>query len=81
MKKIALVVLLAFALGGCQEINIRKTNDADCLANWRHIFPDAHDMLGAGAIASDLMNKKQLPNTVGEYLQQCLEEGYRPPGL
>jgi hypothetical protein len=28
-----------------------------------------------------VLNQKMLPGTVGEYVQKCLEEGYRPPGL
>ena len=77
MKRLLLILVLALMLAGC-----RKTNDADCKLNWRALTSEIDSsILSAGDVANMVMNQKMLPGTVGEYVQQCLEEGYRPPGL
>jgi len=76
MKRLLLILVLALMLAGC-----RKTNDEDCKLNWRAMPADTIEFFGVGTIASKLLNEKHLPGTVGEYLQQCLEEGWRPAGL
>jgi hypothetical protein len=76
-----LLVVLTLLLVGC-----RKTNDVDCLANWNRLGLCAYDDSAAcnnivKSAAMQLLNEKQIPNTVGEYAQKCLQEGYRPPGM
>jgi nitrous oxide reductase accessory protein NosL len=72
-KTMLVLVLLALLLAGC-----RKTNDADCATNWRHMEVDPGD---EAMVVDLIMERHHLPDTVGEYLQECLEEGYRPSGL
>ena len=77
MKRLLLILVLALALAGC-----RKANDEDCKLNWRTLTSEVDSsILSAGDVANMVMNQKMLPGTVGEYVHQCLEEGYRPPGL
>lgn len=60
----------------------RETNNSDCLSTWKdYATPDSIATLGVYYIVDLLLNTKMLPNTVGEYLQLCLEEGWRPPEL
>jgi len=77
MKRLLLILVLALALAGC-----RKANDEDCKLNWRTLTSEVDSsILSAGDVANMVLNQKMLPGTVGEHVQQCLEEGYRPPGL
>jgi hypothetical protein len=77
MKRLLVLAVVAVLLGACSP----RTNDKDCLLNWNLQPKDAIEFLGVGNVASQLLNEKQLPGTVGEYLQWCLEDGWRPPGL
>lgn len=74
MKRIVLALVFAsLLLAGC-----RKTNDAECASAWRQMDVAAGD---EGMIINLIMNNNHAPDTVGAYLRQCLEEGYRPPGM
>ena len=83
MKRFIYVLLIfTFLMVGC-----RKTNDVDCLANWNKLnicgqseYTNCINISDLGA-AMQILNEKYLPNTVGEYAQKCLLEGYRPPGM
>ena len=77
MKRLLLILVLALMLAGC-----RKTTDKQCASNWRDLISGIdRSILTTGEIAGMILQQKMLPDTIGEYAQQCLEEGYRPPGL
>jgi hypothetical protein len=74
MKKLLIVLLVALALtlglAGC-----RSTNDSDCQYNWGEIYQPGDDR---AVIIQLVMNNRFPPDTVGDYLQQCLEDGWMP---
>ena len=66
---ILVVVLLGLLLTACGP------SDELCNQAWDQMDVDPDD---EAWIMSMIINKEQLPNTVGERLSKCLERGWRP---
>ena len=74
MKKaaIVLVLLVLLTLTAC---GVSRPTDAQCESAWDMM--EVEDDNAGLIIASTIMNREQLPNTVGERLKDCLEGGWR----
>jgi len=79
------IALCALFLGGCAarvEYVVVTTTPApvegptslECDAAWVELSPD---FSAVGAVVSDLLNKTQVPDSIGETLQTCISQGWR----
>ena len=67
--------------GSCIKSTAPPTPDLfvkTCELNWEKMEVEPGD---ESMMASLIINREQLPNTVGSVLKECLLDGWRPPGL
>ena len=75
MKQGLFVVMLILALAASACGIVRNTDDATCDATWRRLAAD-NASLEPAQIVSMLLNTVLPPDSVGAYLQDCVDEGW-----
>lgn len=78
MKKILIaliVIVILVVLVLCFLVPSTKPTAHDCQMAWNHLSVGRDN---EGLIIMMILNTEQAPDTVGELLQECLRDGWRP---